>query len=92
MHGSLFEVWKPTVGHLHVRVDSDGPGGLIRFISDEIAAYQVDWTAREADQGSKFLVQPIWDRLESKDALPQDHTTWIDAENWVHVSGNIEFL
>ena len=69
MHSSLLKVGEATVRHLHITVDGDGSRGLISLISYEVTAYQVDTTSWETNQGGEFLVETIWDWLESEHAL-----------------------
>ena len=77
---------------MDVTVDGNRSGGLISLITNKVAANQIDATSRETDEGCEFLIETIWNRLESEDTLSENYTTAVDAEDRVHVSCNIEFL
>jgi hypothetical protein len=49
MHSSLLEVGEPTIRNLNITIDGNGARCLIRLITYEITAYQVDTTSWETD-------------------------------------------
>jgi hypothetical protein len=65
---------------------------MISLISDEVATYQVHAAPWKTDEGHELLVQSVWNGLEGENTLSQDDATTVDAEDGVHVSGNVELL
>lgn len=92
VHSSLLEIGECAIGNLDVRINCDSTRGLIRFITDEFAANQVERRLREAHQGRELLFQALRDRLKSQRALTKDYTARIQANDAVHVATNFKFL
>ena len=77
---------------MDITVDGNRSRGLICLITNKVAANQIDATSRETDEGCEFLIETIWNRLESEDTLPKNHSSAIDAEDGVHVSRYVELF
>ena len=60
MECSLSEVGESTVWYLDVWVDGYSSSTLICFITDEVAADQVDWCLRERSDTAELLIELIW--------------------------------
>ena len=86
MDCALIEIAKSAVRELGVSIYAQYAGSLVCFVANEVAADEVHGALREADDGSKLLLEAVGDGLDGDDTLSYDHATRVDAEHAVHVS------
>ena len=92
MHSSLLEVGEFSVRTLEIWIDRNYTSCVICLISNKFTTYQIYGGGRKTYKTCEFLIQFVWDWLQTENTFSKDDTTRIDADNSVHTSRNVEFL
>ena len=92
MHGTLLEVGEFSVRTLEIGINRNYSSSVICLVSNKFTTYQIYRGGRKTYKTCEFLIQFVWDWLQTKNTFSKDDTTRIDADDGVHTSRNIEFL
>ena len=92
MHGALLEVGEFSVRTLEIGIDRNYTSSVICLVSNKFTTYQIYRGGRKTYKTCEFLIQFVWDWLQTKNTFSKDDTTRIYADDGVHTSRNIEFL